>query len=73
MLMRQVRILLLVSELQQQRMRPDQMASELRLQPFVVKKAVEQIRGFTPADWCACTINWCSLTTPPKRGGRRPR
>ncbi len=50
MLMRQVRILLLVSELQQQRMRPDQMASELRLQPFVVKKAVEQTRGFTPAE-----------------------
>ncbi len=50
MLMRQVRILLLVGELQQQRLRPEQIASQLRLQPFVVKKALDQGRGFAPAE-----------------------
>lgn len=46
MLARQVRILLGVRELSAQRMRTDAIASQLRLNPFVVKKALEQMRGF---------------------------
>lgn len=50
MLMRQVRILLLVGELQQQRLRPEQIASQLKLKPFVVKKAAGQVRAFEVAE-----------------------
>ncbi len=46
MLARQVRILLGVYELDGQRVRPNDIASHLRLKPFVVKKALEQVRGF---------------------------
>ncbi|NTW97552.1 MAG: DNA polymerase III subunit delta, partial [Oscillochloris sp.] len=46
MLARQVRILLGVRELAAQRRRPDDIAAELGQRPFVVKKAMEQVRGF---------------------------
>ncbi|HEX6292246.1 MAG TPA: DNA polymerase III subunit delta [Herpetosiphonaceae bacterium] len=46
MIARQVRILLQVKELADQRMRPDSIASELGQKPFVVRKAVEQAARF---------------------------
>ncbi|NJO04383.1 MAG: DNA polymerase III subunit delta [Chloroflexaceae bacterium] len=46
MLMRQVRILLSVQELAARRMRADDIASELKQKPFVVRKSLEQIRNF---------------------------
>jgi DNA polymerase-3 subunit delta len=46
MVARQVRILLGVRELSAQRRRPDDIAAELGQRPFVVKKAMEQVRGF---------------------------
>ncbi len=50
MLARQVRILLSVQELAEQRMRPNDIASHLRQKPFVVRKAMDQVRGFTGAE-----------------------
>jgi DNA polymerase-3 subunit delta len=47
MLARQVRILLAVQELAQQRMRPEAIAAELGQKPFVVRKALEQARNFS--------------------------
>lgn len=47
MLARQIRILLGVQELAEQRMRSGDIASQLRQNPFVIKKALDQIRGFT--------------------------
>jgi len=46
MVARQVRILLGVRELSAQRRRPDDIAAELGQRPFVVRKAMEQVRGF---------------------------
>jgi DNA polymerase-3 subunit delta len=46
MIARQVRILLQVKELAEQRMRPDAMASTLKQAPFVVRKANEQAVRF---------------------------
>lgn len=46
MLVRQVRILLGVAELVQQGMRADAIARTLGQKPFVVRKALEQVRGF---------------------------
>jgi DNA polymerase-3 subunit delta len=46
MLMRQARILLGVHELAAERLRPDEIASRLGQKPFVVRKALEQARGF---------------------------
>lgn len=47
MVARQVRVLLSVKELANQRMRPDDIAAQLGQRPFVVRKAVEQARGFS--------------------------
>jgi DNA polymerase III subunit delta len=46
MLARQVRILLGVQELNNKRLRPEQIASELGQKPFVVRKAIEQARHY---------------------------
>jgi DNA polymerase-3 subunit delta len=46
MLMRQVRILLGVQELAARRMRADEIAAQIGQKPFVVRKALEQVRGF---------------------------
>lgn len=46
MLARQVRILLAVRELATQRLRPEEIAARLGQKPFVVRKALEQARGF---------------------------
>jgi DNA polymerase-3 subunit delta len=46
---RQVRLLLQVKELAEQRMRPDAIAAELKQAPFVVRKAVDQAGRFAPA------------------------
>lgn len=46
MLVRQVRILLGVRELMAQRLRPDEIAVQLGQKPFVVRKALNQVRGF---------------------------
>jgi DNA polymerase-3 subunit delta len=50
MLMRQVRILLGVQELAAQRMRPDEIASQLGQKPFVVRKALGQMDNFRPEE-----------------------
>lgn len=50
MLARQVRLLIGVQELAARRMRPDDMAAELGQRPFVVRKAVDQARAFTPGE-----------------------
>ncbi|NTU79965.1 MAG: DNA polymerase III subunit delta [Chloroflexales bacterium] len=50
MLARQVRILIGVQDLAGRRMRPDEIAAELGQKPFVVRKAVDQARGFAPGE-----------------------
>jgi DNA polymerase-3 subunit delta len=50
MIARQLRILLGVKELVAQRMRPDEIAAQLGQKPFVVRKAIEQARGFSDAE-----------------------
>lgn len=50
MIARQVRILLGVKEFAAQRMRPDDIATQLGQKPFVVRKAIEQARGFSDTD-----------------------
>jgi DNA polymerase-3 subunit delta len=50
MLARQLRILIGVQELAARRMRPDDIAAELGQKPFVVRKAVDQARGFGPGE-----------------------
>jgi DNA polymerase-3 subunit delta len=53
MVARQVRILLSVKDLAAQRLRPDDMAARLGQRPFVVRKALEQARGFSDAELAA--------------------
>jgi DNA polymerase-3 subunit delta len=48
MLSRQVRILIQAKELQPQRLTPQQVASQLKLHPFVAKKGIEQAQNFDP-------------------------
>jgi DNA polymerase-3 subunit delta len=50
MLARQVRILLSVQELVAQRMHANDIAARLRQKPFVVRKAMDQIRGFNKTE-----------------------
>jgi DNA polymerase-3 subunit delta len=50
MVARQVRILLSVKELAGQRLRPDDIAAQLGQRPFVVRKALDQARGFSDAE-----------------------
>jgi DNA polymerase III subunit delta len=50
MVARQVRILLGVKELAAQRVRPDDIAARLGQRPFVVRKALDQVRGFSEAE-----------------------
>lgn len=50
MIARQVRILLGVKELAAQRLRPDDIAAKLGQKPFVVRKALDQARGFSDAE-----------------------
>lgn len=47
MIARQVRILLSVKELAGRRMQPGDVAAQLKLQPFVARKALDQCRGFS--------------------------
>jgi DNA polymerase-3 subunit delta len=50
MVARQVRILLGVKELTAQRLRPDDIAAQLGQRPFVIRKALDQVRGFSDAE-----------------------
>jgi DNA polymerase III subunit delta len=50
MVARQVRILLGVKELVGQRIRPEEIAARLGQKPFVVRKALDQARGFSDAE-----------------------
>jgi DNA polymerase-3 subunit delta len=50
MIARQVRILLGVKDLANQRMRPDDIAAKLGQKPFVVRKAIDQARAFSDAE-----------------------
>jgi DNA polymerase-3 subunit delta len=49
MLARQVRILILISELSTQGLNEQEMAKRLKLHPYVVKKGVPQARNFSMA------------------------
>jgi DNA polymerase-3 subunit delta len=53
MLARQVRILIQVSDLREQRLAENEMASRLKLHPYVVKKGLAQARNFTLAQLAA--------------------
>ena len=53
MIARQVRILLNVQDLAGKRLRPEELASQLGLAPFLVRKALEQARGFAPNELAA--------------------
>ncbi|GAB4196080.1 MAG: DNA polymerase III subunit delta [Roseiflexaceae bacterium] len=53
MVARQVRILLGVKDLVNQRLRPDDIATRLGQRPFVVRKAMDQARGFSDAELTA--------------------
>lgn len=50
MVARQLRILIGVKELVNQRLRPDDIAAKLGQKPFVVRKALEQARGFSDTE-----------------------
>jgi DNA polymerase-3 subunit delta len=50
MVARQLRILIGVRDLAARRMRPDEIAAELGQKPFVVRKAIDQARGFAPGE-----------------------
>jgi DNA polymerase-3 subunit delta len=50
MIARQVRILLGVKELAAQRLRPDDIASQLGQRPFVIRKVLDQVRAFSDAE-----------------------
>jgi DNA polymerase III subunit delta len=68
MLARQVRILIGVQELAGQRMRPEAMAAELGQKPFVVRKAVEQVRGFAPGELARLHARLLELDLATKTG-----
>lgn len=50
MIARQARILVSVKEAANRRMRPDEVASQLKMQPFVARKAMDQVRNFSDAE-----------------------
>jgi DNA polymerase III subunit delta len=72
MLARQVRILIGVQELAGQRMRPEAMAAELGQKPFVVRKAVEQARGFAPGELPRIHARLLELDLATKTGRIQP-
>lgn len=53
MVARQARVLLGVKEAANRRARPDELASQLKMQPFVVRKAMEQVRNFSDSELLA--------------------
>lgn len=53
MLARQARILLGVQELAAQRMRPDDIAAHLKQKPFVIRKALNQVKNYRPRELAA--------------------
>lgn len=50
MVARQARVLLGVKDGANRRVRPDELASQLKMQPFVVRKAIDQVRNFSDAE-----------------------
>ncbi|MCS6882969.1 MAG: DNA polymerase III subunit delta [Oscillochloridaceae bacterium] len=50
MLARQMRVLLGVQALAARQLRPEAIAAELNLKPFVARKAIDQARGFGPGE-----------------------
>lgn len=53
MVARQVRILLNVKDAANRRLRPDDAAAQLKMQPFVARKAMDQVRNFSDAELLA--------------------
>jgi DNA polymerase-3 subunit delta len=68
MVSRQVRTLLNIQELVARRVRPDEMASQIGLAPFLVRKALDQVRGFTPAELVALHDRILELDQATKTG-----
>lgn len=68
MLARQVRILIGVQELTDQRMRPEAIATELGQKPFVIRKALEQARGFAPGELATIHARLLELDLATKTG-----
>ncbi|MFM2308181.1 MAG: hypothetical protein RLY87_301 [Chloroflexota bacterium] len=70
MIARQVRILLQVKELDGMRLRPNEISSKVGLRPgFLTDKAIEQARGFTPAELDRLHERVLSLDHKSKTGG----
>jgi DNA polymerase-3 subunit delta len=70
MIARQVRILLQVRELDGLRLRPNEIATRVGLRPgFLTDKAIEQARGFSPADLERLHERVLSLDHKSKTGG----
>lgn len=72
MVARQARLLLNVKELTRQRLRPDEMAKQLGQQPFVVRKAAEQARGFSDEELLALHSRLLELDHATKTGRMEP-
>lgn len=74
MLMRQARILLGVQELAAQRVRPDEndIAARLKQKPFVVRKALQQVRGFQPHELERLHDHLLATDRAIKTGRRQP-
>lgn len=68
MVARQVRILIGVQELAARRMRADEIAAELGQKPFVVRKAIDQARGFAPGELEALHDRLLQLDVASKTG-----
>jgi DNA polymerase III subunit delta len=68
MVARQVRLLLGVQELAGQRLRPDEIGAQLGQRPFVVRKALEQVRAFTADELLALHDRLLELDHATKTG-----
>ncbi len=72
MLARQVRILIGVQELATQRRSPETIAADLGQKPFVVRKALDQARGFAPGELVRIHDRLLSLDLATKTGRIQP-
>ena len=72
MVARQTRILLSVKELINQRVRPDEIAAQLKMQPFVARKATEQVRNFSDDELLALHERVLDLDQSSKTGRIEP-
>ena len=72
MVARQARILVSVKEAANNRMRPDDLAAQLKLQPFVARKALDQVKQFTDAELLAFHQRVVEIDQASKTGRMEP-